>query len=131
MNDEDIKKYVLETYRPLTSPDGKGNWTDMQPLSVLFPPSVDGKRGVWAETAIRHFSFKALAKKTAKKIARNTLKLARTAFGLRTKSPYIYGPFIPSRTTLGGGGSRKRMVRFGNNTKASDSLHHQPHPIRV
>ncbi|CAM9496040.1 unnamed protein product [Ectocarpus sp. 13 AM-2016] len=124
IDNEDIKKYVLETYRPLTSPDGKGNWTNMQPFSVLFPPSVDGKRGVWVETTLHHFSFKAIAMnirrvvtKTAKKIPRNTVKIVKAAVGLNTKSLHIYERWVPPRLKFGNGDSRKRMVRFGNYTQ--------------
>ncbi|CAN0500557.1 unnamed protein product, partial [Ectocarpus sp. 12 AP-2014] len=124
IGNEDIKKYVLETYRPLTSPDGKENWTNMQPFSVLFPPSVDGKRGVWVETTLHHFSFKAIAMKisrvvtkTAKKIPRNTVKIVKAAVGLNTKSLHIYKRWVPPRLKFGNGDSRKRMVRFGNYTQ--------------
>lgn len=116
IDNEDIKNFVLETYRPLTSPDGKGNWTNMQPFSVLFPLSVYGKRGVWVETTLRHFSFKAIAKK----IPKNILKLAKQAVGLSTTSGHSYESWAPTGLKIGNEDSRKRMVRFCNYTQASD-----------
>lgn len=118
-NEDDIKKYVLDTYRPLTSPDGKGNWTNMQPFSVLFSPYVDGERGVWVETTLSHFSFKAIATKIVKKIAKNIKKLAVAAVDLLKPLLYILRPWSPP-PLKGIGNSRDRMVCFRNLTQASD-----------
>lgn len=129
MGDEDIEKYVLETYRPLTSPDGKENWTSMQPFSVLLPPPVHGKQGVWVETALYHFSCKAIAKRIANRIPRNLVKLGRTFIGKRAqKASYIYGRWVPTSIKLGGGDSRKRMVMLGNMTQVSDIPPDEHHP---
>lgn len=55
VDDQDIEKYILETYRPLTSPNGAENWTVLGRYSVHFPPPVLGDREVWVEIAVNHF----------------------------------------------------------------------------
>lgn len=54
VSDKDIEKYVLEVYRPLTSPNGAEHWTVLGPYTVIFRP-VLGEREVWVEVALSHF----------------------------------------------------------------------------
>ncbi|CAN0080015.1 unnamed protein product [Ectocarpus fasciculatus] len=67
LDNEGIKKYVLETYKPLTSPNGVENWTVLGQYTVLFPPPVLGEPEVWVETDLHHFCFLANAMILAEK----------------------------------------------------------------
>ncbi|CAM9227605.1 unnamed protein product [Ectocarpus sp. 12 AP-2014] len=103
VSDEEIEHDVLQTYRPLTSPDGVEDWTTLGPYSVIFRRPL-GEREVWVETPVNHFSVTANAMKTDK--------------GGKNQS-YYYGD-------LGGlmwrfkGRSSVPKVRFGNTTKARE-----------
>lgn len=68
LDNEGIEKYVLETYRPLTSPNGADDWTVLGQYTVRFPPPVLGEREVWVENELHHFCTVANAmKKVAEK----------------------------------------------------------------
>ncbi|CAN0127637.1 unnamed protein product [Scytosiphon promiscuus] len=108
VEDEDIEKYVLETYRPLTSPNGSEDWTVLEPYSVLFPPPVLGDREVWVETALCHFCFVA----NAKKVVANAMKVE----GAETSS-YLYDDVGRSRWRLPKGRPSVPRVFFGNVTE--------------
>ena len=105
VTDEEIERDVLEAYTPLTSPDGVNNWTKHGSYSVVFR-RVLGQREVWVETPVKYFSVKSNAKKIDK--------------AAKGQSYYI--------GDLGGwrwgfkGQSSVPIVRFGNNTKASDAI---------
>eukprot|EP00903_Cladosiphon_okamuranus_P021121 g19402.t1 len=55
VDDADIETYVMNRTDPLASPDGKQDWTVMEPYSVVFR-LVQGQREVWVETTLRHYS---------------------------------------------------------------------------
>eukprot|EP00903_Cladosiphon_okamuranus_P015149 g14007.t2 len=63
--DEEIERDILETYRPLTSPDGVDNWTALGKYLVVFLRLL-GQREVWVETPVCHFSAEANAIKVVK-----------------------------------------------------------------
>lgn len=109
VDDTDIEKYVLETYRPLTSPNGMDGWAVLNPYSVLFPPPVLGNREVWVEIALCHFCIVA----NAIKVADNAMKVE----GGATKS-YLYEDVGRSRWRLPKGRPSVPRVFFGNTTKA-------------
>lgn len=54
VSDNDIEKYVLETYRPLMKRDGMEGWTALEPYTVVFRPLL-AEREVWVEAALNHF----------------------------------------------------------------------------
>ena len=67
LDNDGIEKYVLETYRPLTSPNGVEDWTVLRRYTVLVPPPVLGEREVWVETDVHHFCTLANAMKVAER----------------------------------------------------------------
>ena len=101
ITDEEIEHDVLEAYRPLSSPDGVGNWTSLGAYSVVFRRRL-GQREVWVETPVHHFSVTANAKKVDK--------------GGKNQS-YYYGDLGGLRWWFKGRSSAPR-VRFGNTTEA-------------
>lgn len=108
---------MLETYRPLTSPDGVNDWTVLGHYSVLFPPPALEGREVWVEVALNHFCTVANGVRTA--IVPNIPGYNNDKPSDR---PYytgdIAGLFGRLRRKLKGG-SAPPMVRFGNATQAS------------
>lgn len=109
VDEKDIEKYVLEMYRPVTSPNGMDSWTVLDPFSVLFPPPVAGDREVWVETALFHFCTVAFAMK----VAASAMKIE----GAATKS-YLYEDVGRSRWRFPKGRPSVPTVFFGNDTKA-------------
>eukprot|EP00752_Nemacystus_decipiens_P002890 g2689.t1 len=105
VEDSDIERYIFESFRPLTSPDGQHGWTVMDAYSVVFRLS-EGQQEVWAETTLEHFSTK--------------------AFGIKIKgyddfkhgdSTYYYGDMGGFLTRRFKGASPTPKVRFGNATQ--------------
>ena len=101
ITDEEIERDILEAYRPLSSPDGVGNWTCIGPYSVVFRLEL-GQRGVWVETPVYHFSVTA-----------NAMKVDKAA----KNQSYYYADLGGLRWPFKGRSSAPR-VRFGNTTKA-------------
>ncbi|CAB1106731.1 unnamed protein product [Ectocarpus sp. CCAP 1310/34] len=118
VNDEDIEKHILETYRPLTSPDGVGNWTALEPYTVHFRSPVLGGREVWVEIALKHFCTVANGTKTA--VVPNIPGYNHKKSG---NLPYLKGDigglFGPLRRKVSREKSARPMVRLGNATQAS------------
>ena len=104
ITDGEIERDVLEEYKPLTSPDGVNNWTTHGRYTVFFR-RVSGQREVWVETPVTHFSVKSPAKRIDK--------------GTEGQS-YYYGDLGGRRWGFKGPSSVP-VVRFGNNTEASDA----------
>lgn len=105
VEDTDIERYIFESYRPLTSPDGQRDWTVMEPYSVVFR-LVEGQREVWAETTLSHFSTKA-----------NGIKIKGYDDFKHGDSTYYYGDMGGYLTRRFKGGSPTPKVRFGNATR--------------
>lgn len=114
VDDKDIEKYILEMYRPLTSPNGADDWTVQGRYSVVFHPG-NGDREVWVETALYHFCTVANGVRTA----------VPNIPGYKNDKPstqsyykgYIGGLF-GMLTRKAGRGSVTPMVRLGNATQA-------------
>lgn len=115
LDDQDIKNFVFETYRPLTSPNGADGWTVMGAYSVrLPPPSASGHLGreVWVETALLHFCTVA-----------NGVKVNIPGYNHHNSSddPYYRGDmggFSRRMRWKFKGTPSKPMVRLGNATQA-------------
>lgn len=108
ITDEEIERDILETYRPLSSPDGVENWTTLGPYSVVFR-RLHGQREVWVETWVEtpvyHFSSFANAMKTGK----------------AGNQSYYYGD-MGRLSWWFKGRSSAPSVRLGNATKARLSI---------
>ncbi|CBN78661.1 conserved unknown protein [Ectocarpus siliculosus] len=100
VSDEEIERDILKTYRPLTSPDGVGDWTTLGPYSVICRRQL-GEREVWVETPVNHLRVFSNAMKTDK--------------GGKNQS-YYYGDMGGLRWWFKGRSSVPK-VRFGNTTK--------------
>lgn len=99
VTDEEIEHDILDTYKPLSSPDGVDNWTCLGPFSVVFRRWL-GQREVWVETPVYHFSITA-----------NAMNVDKAG-----NQSYFYGDLGRSRWSFKGRSSVPR-VRFGNTTK--------------
>lgn len=101
ISDEEIEHDILQSYRPLSSPDGVGTWTTLGKYSIAFRRLL-GQREVWVETPVHRFSVTANAMKVDK--------------GAKDQS-FFYGDLGRLRWWFKGRSSAPR-VRFGNATKA-------------
>lgn len=107
VEDSDIERYISESYRPLTSPDGQHDWTVMEPYSVVFR-LVQGQREVWAETTLNHFSRKA-----------NGIRIKGYDDLKHGDSTYYYGDMCGFLTRRIKGASPTPKIRFGNATQVT------------
>lgn len=106
VEEADIENHILESYRPLTSPDGKHNWTVLEPYLVVFR-MVEEQQEVWVETPITHFSTRA-----------NGIKIKGYDDLKHGDSTYYYGDMGGSLMRRFRGQPMAPKVRFGNATKA-------------
>eukprot|EP00752_Nemacystus_decipiens_P017613 g15785.t1 len=124
VDDEDIVKHVLETYRPLTSPDGVKDWTVLGHYSVLVPPRGLVDREVWVEIALTHFCIVANGVNTA--VVPN---IPGYKHDQPSDLPYFTGDmagvFGMLRRRLKGR-SAPPMVRFGNATQEYATFTYYP-----
>ncbi|CAM9675081.1 unnamed protein product [Scytosiphon promiscuus] len=107
VTDETIERHIVESYRPLTSPDGESNWAVLGLYSVVFR-LVNGRREIWAETPLNHFCEVAHGVKISIK-GYDDLKHGDTS--------YYYGNIGGFLTRRLQGTSPTPKVRFGNATK--------------
>lgn len=109
VEESDIEKHILESYRPLTSPDGKHNWTVLEPYIVVFRV-VEEQREVWVATPVNHFS------------KANGIKIKGYDDLKHWDPTYYYGDMGGSLMRRFRGQPVAPKVRFGNATKARTSF---------